>query len=594
MTHRVAVLDKDLCQPKKCGLECVKYCPVNKSGADCIVISEESKKAQIDENLCNGCGICVKVCPFDAITIVNLASELATDKVHQYGPNSFRLYRLPTPKKGEVVGLLGRNGMGKSTVVNILSGNLKPNLGNYENPPDWDEILKYYSGTELKAHFEKIKQGKIRASIKPQQVYNIAEAFDGTGRELIKKYDERGVANELIEELGLQNSVDQNLKELSGGELQRIAVAAAASKDAEFYFFDEPSSYNDVFQRTGVARVIQNLATQGKSVMVVEHDLTLLDFLSDYIEVLYGEPAAYGIVSSVLSTKIGINVFLDGYLPTENVRFRDKKFSFDVSSKAEEFQEGEGIIRYPKLEKKYSKFSVTIEPGKVSKGEVLGIMGANALGKTTMMKIIAGVEKPDVGEVDKKVKIAYKPQYLQNDIDIEVVSLLDKANENPIEGSIEEEQIIEPLKIKKLYNKSVKNLSGGELQKVAVATCLLQKVDLYALDEPSAFLDVEDRIAVAKFLQKFVRSFGKSAIVIDHDLQLMDLISDKIVIFEGTSGLEGHATEPLPKADAMNQFLKSLDMSFRRDEKSMRPRVNKIDSRLDKQQKASGNFYYKN
>ncbi len=594
MTHRVAVLDKDLCQPKKCGLECVKYCPVNKSGADCIVISEESKKAQIDENLCNGCGICVKVCPFDAITIVNLASELATDKVHQYGPNSFRLYRIPTPKKGEVVGLLGRNGMGKSTVVNILSGNMKPNLGNYENPPDWDEILKYYSGTELKAHFEKIKQGKIRASIKPQQVYNIAEAFDGTGRELIRKYDERGVANELIEELGLQNSVDQNLKELSGGELQRIAVAAAASKDAEFYFFDEPSSYNDVFQRTGVARVIQNLATLGKSVMVVEHDLTLLDFLSDYIEVLYGEPAAYGIVSSVLSTKIGINVFLDGYLPTENVRFRDKKFSFDVSSKAEEFQEGEGIIRYPKLEKKYSKFSVTIEPGKVSKGEVLGIMGANALGKTTMMKIIAGIEKPDVGEVDKKVKIAYKPQYLQNDIDIEVVSLLDKANENPIEGSIEEEQIIDPLKIKKLYNKSVKNLSGGELQKVAVATCLLQKVDLYALDEPSAFLDVEDRIAVAKFLQKFVRSFGKSAIIIDHDLQLMDLISDKIVIFEGTSGLEGHATEPLPKADAMNQFLKTLDMSFRRDEKSMRPRVNKIDSRLDKQQKASGNFYYKN
>ncbi|MDX1595314.1 MAG: ribosome biogenesis/translation initiation ATPase RLI [Nitrosopumilaceae archaeon] len=594
MTHRVAVLDKDLCQPKKCGLECIKYCPVNKSGADCIVISEESKKAQIDENLCNGCGICVKVCPFDAITIVNLASELATDKVHQYGPNSFRLYRLPTPKKGEVVGLLGRNGMGKSTVVNILSGNLKPNLGNYEKPPDWDEILKYYSGTELKAHFEKIQQGKIRASIKPQQVYNIAEAFDGTGKELIAKYDERKVGDELIKELGLENSVDQKLKELSGGELQRIAVAVAAAKDAEFYFFDEPSSYNDVFQRTGVARVIQSLAALGKSVMVVEHDLTLLDFLSDYIEVLYGEPAAYGIVSSVLSTKIGINVFLDGYLPTENVRFRDKKFSFDVSSKAEEFQEAEGIIKYPKLEKKFAKFSVTIEPGQVSKGEVLGIMGANALGKTTMMKMIAGVEKPDVGEVDKKVKIAYKPQYLQNDIDIEVVELLDKANENPIEGSIEEEQIIDPLKIKKLYNKSVKTLSGGELQKVAVAACLLQKVDLYALDEPSAFLDVEDRIAIAKFLQKFVRSFGKSAIIIDHDLQLMDLISDKIVLFEGTSGLKGHATTPLPKADAMNQFLKSLDMSFRRDEKSMRPRVNKIDSRLDKQQKSSGNFYYKN
>lgn len=593
MTHRVAVLDKELCQPKKCGLECIKYCPVNKSGADCIILNEEIKKAQIDEDICNGCGICVKVCPFDAITIVNLASELATEKVHQYGQNSFRLFRLPTPKKGEVVGLLGRNGMGKSTVVNILSGNVKPNLGNYNDPPDWDEILKYYSGTELKSHFEKIRDGQIKASIKPQQVSQIAQVFEGMGKELLEKYDERGVLNQLTKELGLENSLEQNLKELSGGELQRLAVAVAVSKDADFYFFDEPSSYNDVFQRTRVAKTIQNLTKIGKTVMVVEHDLTLLDFLSDYIEVLYGEPAVYGIVSGILSTKVGINVFLDGYLPSENVRFRDKKFTFDVSSSTTEFQEGNEVIKYPALEKKYPSFSVSIESGKVRKGEVVGIMGANALGKTTMMKMIAGVEKPDSGKIDRKVKIAYKPQYLQNDIDVEVVSVLDKANGNPIEGSQEEERIIDPLKIKKLYNKSIKNLSGGELQKVAIVSCLLQKVDLYALDEPSAFLDVEERIAIAKFIQKFVRSFEKSAIVIDHDILLMDLISDSMVIFEGTSGVEGHATSPLSKTEAMNRFLRSLDISFRRDEKSRRPRVNKLDSRLDKEQKESGNFYYR-
>ncbi len=512
MTHRVAVLDKELCQPKKCGLECIKYCPVNKSGADCIVLNEETKKAQIDEDICNGCGICVKVCPFEAITIVNLATELSTDKIHQYGQNSFRLYKLPTPKKGEVVGLLGRNGMGKSTVINILSGNLKPNLGKFNEPPEWDEILKFYSGTELKSHFEKIKDEQISASIKPQQVYNISQVFDGTGKELLEKYDERGMANQLTKTLGLENSVEQNVKELSGGELQRLAVAIASVKDADFYFFDEPSSYNDIYQRTGVARVIQSLAKIGKSVMVVEHDLTLLDYVSDLIEVLYGVSSAYGIVSNVLSTKVGINVFLDGYLPNENVRFRDKK--------------------------------------------------------------------------------SYKPQYLENDIDIDVVSVLTKANEGLIEGSQEEEQIVDPLKIKKLYNKSLKNLSGGELQKVSIVTCLLQKADLYALDEPSAFLDVEDRIAVAKFIQKFTRSYGKSAMVIDHDVQLLDLVSDSMVIFEGTSGINGHASSPLPKVEAMNKFLKSLDITFRRDEKSQRPRVNKENSRLDKTQKAESNFYY--
>ena len=594
MTHRVAVLDKELCQPKKCGLECIKYCPMNKSGADCIVMNEEIKKAQIDEDICNGCGICVKVCPFEAITIVNLATELATDKIHQYGMNSFRLYRLPTPKKGEVVGLLGRNGMGKSTVVNVLSGNLKPNLGNYGNPPEWDEILKNFAGTELKNHFEKIKNQEIKASIKPQQVYHVAEVFDGTAKELLDKYDQRNVTHDLIKQLSLENSVEHHVKELSGGELQRLAVAVTASKEADFYFFDEPSSYNDVFQRRGVARVIHGLANIGKSVMVVEHDLTLLDFLSDYIDVLYGEPAAYGIVSNILSTKVGINVFLDGYLPNENVRFRDKKFSFDVSTSTDDFEKGEVVINYPELKRQYPAFSVSIDAGQVRRGEVLGIMGANALGKTTMMKMIAGVEKPDIGTIDRAVTISYKPQYLTNEIDVDVISVLDKANEGPIFGSVEEEQIVDPLKIKKLYNKSVKNLSGGELQKVAIVTCLLKKADLYALDEPSAFLDVEDRIAVAKFIHRFVRSYGKSAIVIDHDIQLMDLISDKMVIFEGVSGIEGHATSPLTKADAMNKFLRSLDITFRRDEATRRPRVNKAESRLDKQQKDTGNFYYKN
>lgn len=594
MTHRVAVLDKENCQTKKCGLECIKYCPVNKMGSDCIVLNEETAKAQIDENICNGCGICVKVCPFDAITIVNLAEELKSDKIHQYGQNAFRLYRIPSLKKGQVMGLLGRNGIGKSTVVSILSGNLRPNLGNYDSPPEWSEVLKHFQGTELKPHFEKISNNELKASIKPQQVYNLAKVFDGNAKELLEKYDERGKTKELVQQLGLQNSLENKLTDLSGGELQRIAVAVAASRESDFYFFDEPSSYNDVFQRIGVAKVIQDLAKIGKSVMVVEHDLTLLDYLSDFIEILYGEPAAYGIVANMLSTKVGINVFLDGYLPNENVRFRDAAFKFDASTSTDEFVTIENIINYPNLEKKFANFSLSIEAGRVRKSEVLGIVGANALGKTTMMKMIAGVEKPDTGSIETKVKIAYKPQYLTNDYDIEVIALLEKAYGGSIQETPEEEVIINPMKIKKLYNKSVKNLSGGELQKVAIGACLLQKVDVYALDEPSAFLDVEDRIAMAKLIQRYVRSYGKSAIIVDHDIQLMDLISDSIVIFHGIPGREGYATTPKPKVDGMNEFLRSLDMTYRRDETSMRPRVNKLESRLDREQKQSGKFYYRN
>ena len=591
-THRVAVLDDELCQPKKCGLECIVYCPVNKTGGECIIQRPDSGKALISEDLCTGCGICIKKCPFDAIVIVNLAKELSEDKVHQYGVNSFRFYRLPTPKKGAVVGLVGRNSMGKSTIVNILSGNMKPNLGKYDQEISWDEILKYYQGTEMKSHFEKIANGTMRASIKPQLVYLIPKAFKGTPKELLKRYDERKVTDKLVPQLGLQNILNRDIAQLSGGELQRLAVAIAAAKDAEYYFFDEPSSYNDVYQRLIVAKVIRDLAEQGKNVMVVEHDMTLLDYLSDYVHIIYGEPGAYGIVSGMQSTKVGINNFLEGFLPNENVRFRDKAFRFDITSSNEDLLLDIPIASYGDLTKSFQSFKLNVSAGKIRRGEIIGIIGANALGKTTFMRMLAGVDKPDSGKIDVGATISYKPQYLNQEYEGDVRSLMYMAYLNPIEGSAIEQQIIVPMGVKKLYEKNVKNLSGGELQKVAVAASLLRQADIYALDEPSAFLDAEDRIAVAKFLQRFIRAQGKSAIIIDHDVHLIDLVSDSLVIFEGQPGLQGSATEPIKKEEGMNRFLKELSITYRRDETTGRPRVNKEGGRLDREQKESGNYYY--
>jgi ATP-binding cassette, sub-family E, member 1 len=592
-THRVAVLDQELCQPRKCGLECIVYCPVNKTGGECIIQRPSDGKALISEDLCTGCGICIKKCPFDAIVIVNLASELGNEKIHQYGVNSFRLYRLPTLKKGSVVGLLGRNGMGKSTIVNILSGNLKPNFGKYEVEPKWSEVIENFQGTEMKVHFEKLASGEIKSSIKPQLVYLIPKAFKGKVRDLIDKYDERKVSEKLIPRLGLDSAIGRNVDELSGGELQRLAVMIAVSKDADYYFFDEPSSYNDVYQRLSVSRVIQELAGEGKSVMVVEHDLTLLDYLSDNVHVLYGEPGAYGIVSSLRSTKIGINNFLDGYLPNENVRFREKSYKFDKTSSVQDLLLDVAVSSYSNLTKSFhSSFKLTVTSGSLRKGEIIGLVGANALGKTTFMKMISGMEIPDSGSINTDVKISYKPQYLSQEYEGNVKSVLSASYGNEIEGSSLEEQIVLPLGIKKLYEKSIRHLSGGELQKIAVAASLVRPADIYALDEPSAFLDVEDRIALAKFLQRFVRAYGKSAMVIDHDVQLIDLVSDSLIIFQGVPGSSGLATEPLAKELGMNEFLKSLSITYRRDQETGRPRVNKEDSRLDRNQKDSGNYYY--
>jgi ATP-binding cassette subfamily E protein 1 len=591
-THRVAVLDQELCQPKKCGLECIIYCPVNKTGGECIVQNPEDGKAVISEELCTGCGICIKKCPFDAIVIVNLAKELGEDKIHQFGMNTFRLYRLPSLRKGSVVGLLGRNGMGKTTIVDILAGNTKPNFGQYDNNISWDEVIKKFQGTELKSHFEKIASGELRVSIKPQSVYMIPKAFKGRANDLLQKYNERNVLGKLVSDLDLKYALDRNVTDLSGGELQRLAVAIAASKESDYYFFDEPSSYNDVYQRLSVARVIRELANSGKSVMVVEHDITLLDYLSDYIHILYGEPGAYGITSVLQSTKLGINNFLDGFLPSENVRFRQKAFRFETTTTTDDMVLDFPVAQYSMLYKTFPSFSLKIANGQVRKGEVVGIVGANALGKTTFMKMLAGVDKPDSGNLQIGAKISYKPQYLNQEYNGSVKSILSIAYENDIEGSFIEEQILAPIGLKKLYEKSVKNLSGGELQKVAVAACLIRNADIYALDEPSAFLDAEDRIALAKFIQRYVRANEKTAIIIDHDVQLIDLMADSLIIFEGVPGRSGEASQPLSKEAGMNRFLEALSITYRRDESTGRPRVNKDDSRLDRSQKESGNYYY--
>merc|ERR1711862_1021869 len=132
-------------------------------------------------------GICVKKCPFEAIQIINLPKDLEKNTVHRYGSNSFKLHRLPMPRPGQVLGLVGTNGIGKSTALKILAGKMKPNLGQFDNPPDWTEILTYFRGSELQNYFTKVLEDDLKAMIKVQYVDQIPKAVKGTVRDLLER-----------------------------------------------------------------------------------------------------------------------------------------------------------------------------------------------------------------------------------------------------------------------------------------------------------------------------------------------------------------------------------------------------------------------
>jgi len=580
---RIAIINRDRCQPRKCSKECEYFCPPVRTGDETIVFVDS--KPLITENLCVGCGICVRKCPFKAITITNLPEEME-DPVHRYGQNGFALYGLPVPVDGKVTGILGPNGIGKSTAISILSGILVPNLG---KDASWDDVLNRFAGSAIGDYLRKVADKGVKTSYKPQYVDRIPKSYSGPVRGLLERTDERGALQDLIERLGLVKLIDREISSLSGGELQRVAIAATAARDANFYFFDEISPYLDIYQRINVARILQSLA-KDKAVMVVEHDLALLDLLAENVHLIYGVPGAYGVITRTKGVRVGINQYLRGNLPEENVRFRDTAIGFEVHAPRVE-KDIPSLIAYEAFTKQYSSFRLEAESGIIRRGEVVGILGPNGIGKSTYIKILAGEELPTTGNFDNQLKISYKPQYLKADSDITVQGWL-RSVTHDFDSSYYQTEILKPMGLESFMDQTLTELSGGELQRVAITACLSREADLYLLDEPSAHLDVEQRMLAAKVMRRFAESSEKTVLVVDHDIYLIDLLSERLMVFDGVPGYHGTAHTPLEMRDGMNAFLKELGITFRRDEETRRPRVNKPESRLDRTQKEQGEYYY--
>ena len=453
------------------------------------------------------------------------------------------------------------------------------------DPPDWSEILTYFRGSELQNYFTKILEDELKAIIKPQYVDQIPKVVKGSVQAYLDKKDEMKNQDKICQILDLSSVIkNRNVEDLSGGELQRFAIAMVCIQKADIFMFDEPSSYLDVKQRLKAAEVIRYLISDECYIIVVEHDLSVLDYLSDFICCLYGVPGAYGVVTMPFSVREGINIFLDGFVPTENLRFRETSLVFKVSETATE-EEIKRMCRYeyPKMCKKMGDhFELTVYPGTFTDSEIIVMLGENGSGKTTFIRMLAGRLTPDYGGGKvPTLNISYKPQKISPKSQGTVKQLLvEKIKEMYCHPQFQAE-VIKPFNIESIMDQEVMNLSGGELQRVALILCLGKPADVYLIDEPSAYLDSEQRLVAAKVIKRFLLHSKKTGFVVEHDFIMATYLADRVVVFEGEPGVKTFANSPQTLLAGMNKFLELLSITFRRDPNNFRPRINKMNSVKD-------------
>lgn len=470
-------------------------------------------------------------------------------------------------------------------------------MGLFAEPPEWQDIVNYFRGSELQNYFTKILEDAFKAVIKPQYVDQIPKAIKGNQRSvqnLLDRRDEMKNQDAVCDILDLNKVKERNVDDLSGGELQRFACAIVCVQKADIFMFDEPSSYLDVKQRLNAALAIRNLISATKYVIVVEHDLAVLDYLSDYICCLYGIPGAYGVVTLPAGVREGINIFLAGHIPTENLRFRDESLTFKVSEQAtEEVVKRQRSYQYPIMTKTLGGFKLSVEPGDFSDSEILVMLGENGTGKTTFIRMMAGKLDPDEGNADiPTLNISYKPQKISPKSEKTVQQMLhEKIRDSYVHPQFVTD-VMKPLNMQDLMDQEVQNLSGGELQRVALALCLGKPADVYLIDEPSAYLDSEQRLIAAKLIKRFILHAKKTGFIVEHDFIMATYLADRVIVFEGQPSVNTKACSPQSLLTGMNKFLQQLEITFRRDPENYRPRINKMNSVKDAEQKTSGNYFF--
>ena len=428
--------------------------------------------------------------------------------------------------------------------------------------------------------------------------------------------------------LEIPKLLDLDMRTLSGGELQRLLCWITAVVKSNVYIFDEPSNFLDVKQRLEVSKLIKSICDYNPNsyVIVIEHDLSMLDYISDELYIIYGRAGAYGIVSKPLTTLEGINMYMSGYITTQNIRFRDEEFNLKPSSdfsstivvsnleetsqtekkqseqnKSEQNKSTKPIINnfdYSKAVIEFPGYKLKIPSGTVKLGGGINvILGENGTGKTTFINWLSKTFNLNVSIKEQSGNIN---KFINKDGTYpSVLELLHHKIKSSFYNPTFQSDVIKQLDIESLQTRKINELSGGELQRVLIVLCLGTPADIYLLDEPSANLDIEKRLKITKIIKKFIINYGRTAYVIEHDIMMSVSLAQEygsnILLVKQDEWEEGiklcSISTPLDFVSGINGFLKLMSITMRISGQNNRPRINKYNSQLDKEQKKTENYY---
>ncbi|KAJ4879436.1 ABC transporter E family member 1 [Raphanus sativus] len=533
-----------------------------------------------------------------------IVGEFNKSRIHSYGPNSFKLHRLPVPVRGDIVGLVGPRSIGKTTALKILAGELTPNLGRFNDPPlDWLTIRTHLHDKHLRRFLAQVVNHKLKVVFKPQQV---PQDYMGLAvGEILRKVDDRKDLRALILCFLDLKTPSVKFHHLDIRAQHRVTLAAALLQDADVYIFDDISSFLDMRQRFMVAQLIRSLKTAKSYVIVVDNDLSVIDYVSDYMYIMYGEPEAYGVFSEqYFDVETGIEFYLRGFDPIEDNLIRGDPLIFERHLEPDPEPLIGRRYSYPHMTTNHLKHKMKVEGGNLHDCQIHLVLGDQGTGKSTFIKLLAGFLPPDGVE-------PWCPEYLKS-YKPKKISFIRACT---VRAALETRcfhhrfvsDVIEPLQIDRLMGRKLTSLSPGERQRVAITFCLMKDAHVYLIDEPSLDLDSDMRIRVALAIRKHILRIQRAAVVVENDFLMAAYLADKVILVEPSidtasclprdiarpvSGFS--VSSPCDRVAGFNLLLEKLNITFRQvpDSSRLTPRVNKAGSMEDKTQKLNGNFYY--